>query len=166
CLPVNIFKYETKPAFAGLVSNLSESNSWKSNSDRFIHRLGENYNECMKSADLGREGENFATRYLEKRGYKILERNWRRPFGELDIIAWGPEKTLVFVEVKTMRYFGGGIIPENQMTGEKMRKFKKAASAYASSHSELIDEKKGWRCDCLALLKEGSEFRVTQYENV
>lgn len=120
----------------------------------------------MKSGDLGKEGENIAGEYLEKKGYKILERNWKRQFGELDIIALSPEKTLVFAEVKTMGYFSGGFTPENQMTGEKMRKFKKAASVYASSHSKLINEEKGWRCDCLTLLKKGSVFEITHYENV
>lgn len=120
----------------------------------------------MESADLGREGEKFAVEYLKGKGYKIVEQNWRRQFGELDIIALAPDQTLVCVEVKTMRYFAEGITPENQMTGEKMRKFKKTASAYASSHTKLVNEERGWRCDCLALLKKESEFELTHYENV
>lgn len=49
---------------------------------------------------VGRFGEDLAARYLRDQGMSILERNWRCPRGELDIVAEdGPE--LVFVEVKT-----------------------------------------------------------------
>jgi putative endonuclease len=56
---------------------------------------------------LGRLGEDLACRELEKRGYAILARRYRRRGGELDIVAQDGE-TLVFVEVKTRdgRAFG------------------------------------------------------------
>lgn len=47
----------------------------------------------------GSEGESFAADYLIKNGYRILERNFRTPLGEIDIIARDGE-TLVFIEVK------------------------------------------------------------------
>ncbi len=49
---------------------------------------------------LGREGEGIAERYLKKQGFKLLERNYRCPLGELDLIALD-RKVLVFVEVRT-----------------------------------------------------------------
>jgi len=49
---------------------------------------------------LGKKGENIAEAFLIKNRYKILERNLRTPFGEIDIIALDKD-TLVFVEVKT-----------------------------------------------------------------
>ena len=48
----------------------------------------------------GNKGEDLATEYLEKKGYKIIERNFRTRFGELDIVCWDAQ-ILVFVEVKT-----------------------------------------------------------------
>lgn len=52
------------------------------------------------TAELGRYGEELAARYLTRQGMSILERNWRCPQGELDILArWGA--TLIAVEVKT-----------------------------------------------------------------
>jgi putative endonuclease len=50
----------------------------------------------------GRRGEDLAQRYLQKQGYTIAARNWRRPEGgpEMDLVAWDGE-TLVAVEVKT-----------------------------------------------------------------
>ena len=49
---------------------------------------------------LGQTGESAAARYLQLHGYKILEKNFRSRFGEIDIVAQKNE-TVVFVEVKT-----------------------------------------------------------------
>ena len=51
----------------------------------------------------GRLGEDFTADYLEKHGYSIIERNYRRPCGEIDIIA-SKGDILAFVEVKTRKY--------------------------------------------------------------
>ena len=50
--------------------------------------------------ELGRRGEQLAVDHLEAAGYRILDRNWRCPSGELDIVALDGD-TLVVVEVKT-----------------------------------------------------------------
>ena len=103
---------------------------------------------------LGQEGENFATEYMKENDYRILERNKREKWGELDIVAMAPDKTLVFVEVKTMEAGGENFLrPEDQMSGAKIRKFKRAASLYAGIHQELVNDKKGWRLDLIALEK-------------
>lgn len=52
---------------------------------------------------IGRKGEDMAARYLENRGWKILERNWRAGHKEIDIIA-STGRTLVIVEVKLRRF--------------------------------------------------------------
>ena len=50
--------------------------------------------------EIGKKGEELATRYLENNGYKIIERNFVAKQGEIDIIAQDKEE-LVFIEVKT-----------------------------------------------------------------
>ena len=52
----------------------------------------------MKS--LGSKGEDLAVRFLKRKGYRIIERNYKTPIGEIDIIAQDGG-TLVFIEVKT-----------------------------------------------------------------
>lgn len=55
----------------------------------------------MNKSEVGRKGEDLAGEFLKKRGFKILERNWKsQRWGELDLVARDKE-TLVFVEVKT-----------------------------------------------------------------
>ena len=60
-----------------------------------------------RSERIGREGERLACEYLQKRGYALIERNWRCPFGEIDIIARDGD-TLAFVEVKRRSESGYG----------------------------------------------------------
>ncbi len=53
-------------------------------------------------SEVGRKGEQLAFRYLKRRGYRIVELNYRCPLGEVDIVAREGD-TIVFVEVKTRR---------------------------------------------------------------
>ena len=53
-----------------------------------------------RSQKFGKKGENIAAKALRKRGYRILEKNYRAPMGEIDIIAKDKD-VIVFVEVKT-----------------------------------------------------------------
>lgn len=56
---------------------------------------------------LGREGERIAERFLKKKGYKVVERNYRCAAGELDLIVLD-RRVIVFVEVKTRTGSGYG----------------------------------------------------------
>ena len=120
-----------------------------------------------QKSELGKEGENLACEHLISKDYKIIERNFRKPWGELDIVTIAPDKTLVFVEVKTMgEPTFGGLKPEDQMTKAKLKKFKRAASLYAGHQQKLINDKKGWRLDLIAITKSGENFNIKHYENV
>ena len=54
----------------------------------------------MQKKELGQKGEEFALRFLKKRGYQIIQKNYVCKMGEMDIIA-KEKDTLVFIEVKT-----------------------------------------------------------------
>ena len=70
--------------------------------------------------DLGRRGEDAAARFLGRRGYEIVERNWACEAGEADIIARDGE-ALVFVEVRTSAATGRGLPPEEPVASMRGR---------------------------------------------
>ena len=83
----------------------------------------------------GFRGEEEASRYLQKHGYKIIERNWHKRYAELDIIALDGD-CLVFVEVKS-RFGEEFDKPEEAMTPWKIKALTRAAYIYKSQHPEL-----------------------------
>ncbi|MEK7162938.1 MAG: YraN family protein [Patescibacteria group bacterium] len=113
-------------------------------------------------SQLGNFGENLACGYLVNNGYKIIDRNFRKPWGEIDIIAKAPDKTLVFIEVKTMEESSEGLKPEDQLTSSKLQKLKRTASLYAGHRQELIDNEKGWRIDLIAITTKVKYGKFTE----
>lgn len=77
---------------------------------------------------LGREGEELAKRFLLSKGYKIVKRNFRAPFGEIDLIAY-QKKVLVFIEVRTKTSSNFGA-PEESISLNKKKKISRLASFY------------------------------------
>ncbi len=125
----------------------------------------------MDHIEIGRIGEDAAIKFLESKYYKTMERNFRQPFGEIDLVMRAPDKTLVFVEVKTL-IAGDRIKPEDNMTPAKIKKFKKIAAFYAAKNPKLIDENRGWRIDVVAIempigeYDDWKRFEIRHYENI
>ena len=82
----------------------------------------------------GDAGEDYAVRYLKKHGCKILERNYRKKYGEIDIIA-REKDCLLFVEVKT-RHINSLTEPYQAVTYSKRRKIILTSEAYLSERKE------------------------------
>src|SRR3990167_10557715 len=82
-------------------------------------------------------GEELAVQFLKEKGYKIIDRNFRKGYGEIDIIAI-QGRTLVFVEVKTRtsNQFG---TPLEQITPFKIRALERTALFYKKLHPNLPD---------------------------
>ncbi|MGQ9858198.1 MAG: YraN family protein [Thermodesulfobacteriota bacterium] len=80
---------------------------------------------------LGAQGELVATDTLRRQGYRILERNYRCPLGELDVVA-RKGKTLVFVEVKSG--LDERILPRDRVDARKKRKLSQVAMFYLKEH--------------------------------
>ena len=89
----------------------------------------------LQTKKLGARGEQIAINYLQNRGYRILERNYRNRLGEIDIIA-RQGRDLVFIEVKTRsdNHFGS---PFDSVTAAKQRQLSKVALEYLSKHNWL-----------------------------
>ena len=77
---------------------------------------------------LGKIGENLAKQFLRKKGYKIIESNFHKRAGELDIIATNCD-TLVFIEVKCRKGTEYGL-PEESVTPWKIRTIVRSAMYY------------------------------------
>lgn len=82
--------------------------------------------------DKGRWGELKAAEYLERRGFRIVERNWRDGHRDLDIVAIDADN-LVIVEVKT-RGSGALVSPEQAVDRRKIRNLSLAAAKYVRAH--------------------------------
>lgn len=80
-------------------------------------------------------GENLAVSYLNKKGYRIIERNYQKRYGELDIIGI-KDNTLVFIEVKTRKsnLYGS---PLEAINYRKLKELKKTAEYYSLTHPKL-----------------------------
>ncbi|PID94988.1 MAG: endonuclease [Bacteroidales bacterium] len=110
--------------------------------------------------NLGSEGELEAARYLQTKGYDILETNWRYKRLEIDIIAY-KSGLLVVVEVKTRATNRFGY-PESFVTPQKMRHLITATDEYIRLTNK---EDIGVRFDIIALTKNSTKFEVEHIED-
>jgi len=85
------------------------------------------------SKDIGRQGEAMAKKFLKKKGFRIIDENYRTRWGELDLIVQDG-KVLVFVEVKTrsQKTFGS---PLSAVTAEKQQRIIRMAKTYLAERN-------------------------------
>ena len=128
---------------------------------------------------LGDLGEDIACRYLERKGFRILERNYLRKWGEIDIVAKSGSK-LSFIEVKSVsRESGGGegsrvtmarlvpqYRPEENVHPTKLKRLHRAIQTYLIDHK--ISEDTPWQLDvaCVYLDFSTRRAKVEILENV
>ena len=107
----------------------------------------------------GKRGEDIAVAYLKNRGYRIIERNYKCLFGEIDIVAKDGD-TVVFVEVKSRKSekFGD---PQGAVGREKQKKISRISLTY-------LEEKHLYPCDArfdvvaIKMLPAGSIVELIQ----
>ena len=110
--------------------------------------------------ELGELGEQIAVDLLIKKGYKIIERNWRYLKAEIDIIAQKDLETLVIIEVKTRsNSFIGN--PEEFVTDKKIKLLVKAANEYVISRELDVEV----RFDIIAIVKNSKYEKIEHLEN-
>jgi len=125
-------------------------------------QTGERYDGKMKRRDTGILGEKLARDFLKKRGYHIIETNYRCPEGEVDIIARHKD-FLVFIEVRTKTSLKFGS-PEESITTAKKERLRAIAAHYQQTHDHLPQS---WRIDVVAveLNQKGKPSRIELIEN-
>ena len=113
----------------------------------------------MRAKDvLGRRGEELAAGYLEAHGMRIVDRNWRCPEGEIDIVALDGE-TLVIAEVKTRKSLAYGH-PFEAVGAEKLARLHRLASAWSREHDP---RRPLCRVDVVAVLDDGTGAPVLEH---
>ncbi len=112
---------------------------------------------------LGTAAETFVASHLEARGYRIRARNWRCPFGEIDLIAEG-DGWLLFIEVRARRNDRFGR-PEESLSPRKRRRLQQTALAYLG---QLEGPEPSWRVDLAAVSLDprGRPMEVSFIENI
>ena len=111
----------------------------------------------VDNVELGRRGEAVAVRLLKQNGYRILDRNVRAKFGEIDLVA-RDGATLCFVEIKARASLRFGW-PEEAVTPEKRWRLSRLAGWYLQAHRL---ESVPVRFDVVSILfgSEGSPVRT------
>jgi putative endonuclease len=118
---------------------------------------------ASKNRSIGRRGETLAVAYLENKGYTILERNYRTPHGEIDIIA-AKDEVIVFTEVKTRSSNTLGP-PEISITPRKIEHMRNSAEYFIQQHPDMTND---WRIDAISVMvkTDQSDPTIDHFENV
>lgn len=95
--------------------------------------------------ELGQTGEDLAAAFLQKAGYRIIDRNVRSRYGEIDLVALD-KGCVVFVEVRTRRSMQFG--PEESVTRRKQERLARLGAWYLKAHRMSTAE---WRGDVVAI---------------
>jgi putative endonuclease len=115
-------------------------------------------------AGLGQRGEILTAQALERNGFTLVERNWRCPYGEVDLVACRGED-LYFIEVRTRRTLGLPT-PEHSLTARKLDRMEMVAQAYLGSHT--MDMVESWHLSFVAVAMDhtGRLHRITFYPDL
>jgi putative endonuclease len=118
---------------------------------------------------LGDTGEGVACKYLKNKGFSVLERNYLRPWGEIDIIAQKAKK-LYFIEVKSVSHEmsrgGSRYRPEDNVHPAKLKRLHRAIQTYLLDHK--VPDSTEWQIDvaCVYLDFSTRKAHVEVLENV
>jgi len=114
----------------------------------------------MKTLKLGKKGETKASEFLKAHGIEILTRNFRSPYGEVDIIGRVGEQ-IIFFEVKTRTSDTCGN-PEDSVTPRKKEKLI-ATALYYLQEKDLLSS--SWRIDVISIYSDKETFEYEWFEN-
>lgn len=113
------------------------------------------YNSFMGTTQTGKMAERAGANYLEMRGFKILELNWRRPHCEVDIIAQ-KGRVIYFVEVKYRKNDNQGTGLE-YVTSTKLRRMQRGAESWVG------ESKYGGRYQLAAIEVTGPSYAIEHF---
>lgn len=110
---------------------------------------------------LGKRGEDEAVKYLENKGYKVIERNFLCRQGEIDVIALDNDY-IVFVEIKARTSTDYGL-PSESVTNRKIKHITKAIQYYLYKRNL---EKENIRIDVIEMYANGDNFNINHIKQI
>ena len=117
---------------------------------------------------VGKIGEEIAVDFLKKKGYQILDRNYKFKIpgdlqrGEIDIVA-KKENTICFVEVKTLQDPKIEVFPEDKINFSKKKKLIATAESWLIKNKIPLDSK--WQIDVVSIKIEKGKTKIFHFEN-
>jgi len=90
----------------------------------------------FRSHKIGAVGEKEAVKFFKQKGFRLIDKNYRKPWGEIDLVVL-KEKNLRFIEVKTVTFRGGGDLeavdfyrPEDNLHYHKLKRLGRVIETY------------------------------------
>jgi len=114
---------------------------------------------------IGAIGEQKASSFLVRLGYKIRETNYWKPYGEIDIIA-EKDRVIHFIEVKSSKYYPGtAFMPEIRVNARKIRNLKKICETYLRERHAPSEQR--WQIDIISVIldSDGTLREINHIEN-
>lgn len=110
---------------------------------------------------IGNWGEDVACKYLLEAGYEVIERNFRTPYGEIDIIATlNGQLTFIEVKTRTNNLYG---TPESSITAQKRNHMINAAQSFLQTHMQFDQN---WQIDVISIESNSSQNPIiTHFQN-
>ncbi len=109
---------------------------------------------------LGDHGEQLAAEHVLARGFTVLAKQLRTPFGEIDLVCRDGDE-VVFVEVKT-RQQSTDVFPEEAVTKAKLSHMVRCAQWYLDAHPKAT----AWRMDVIAIAVSGEKTDIQHFEAI
>jgi putative endonuclease len=124
-----------------------------------IFRIRRHSRLPQSDSEIGAWGEDFAAQFLQRAGYRVLERNWKCPLGEFDLICRHGD-VIVFVEVKSSLKLAA-VPPERRVNPRKQHKLHMLARYYIKHKATQLP----CRFDVVAVWWENQQPQIRHIEN-
>jgi len=127
---------------------------------------------------IGQQGEDEAVKYLKNKGFSVIDRNYRKPWGELDIVAKKGE-WLYFIEVKTVTRPFLEVVPqgargptsssdfyepEDNIHPWKIKRLQRAIQTYLLE--KKVDDEADWQVDAISVYLEEGNSKVIKIDHL
>ena len=119
----------------------------------------------MSTTDFGNWAENKVAQYLNLKSYEVLDRNYRKKWGEIDIVA-KKNDTLIFIEVKASKEDISGFEPEKRVGLEKLRRLNRAIQTYLAFKKYSPDQE--YQIDVISVILDRSRgvVKIKHFKNI